>query len=139
MEGKYSLKEYAEKINQQEAIYPDNYIKLRNLENHDNLCAKFIIPDELSLLNWTAFIYFQKGMTLLYAGQEKMNEILPSLFDKDNVKWDTKDDLSKLLSSLYAIKKHKEITDSRYEVTALPNEIIYATHKYKNRQVRGNF
>jgi len=139
LEGKYTLKEYVEKINQQEAIYPDNYVKLRYLENHDNLRAKFIIPDELSLINWTAFSYFQKGMTLLYAGQEKMIELLPSLFDKDTVNWYIDGDLTEFLSSLYSIKKHEVLTDSRYEVTALPNDIIYATHKYKNTQLTGIF
>jgi hypothetical protein len=42
-------------------IYPDNYIKLRYLENHDQARARVIISDEVSLRNWTAFIYFQKA------------------------------------------------------------------------------
>lgn len=139
LEGHYSLTEYADKINQQEAIYPDNYVKVRYLENHDNLRAKFIIPDKLSLINWTAFIYFQKGMTLLYAGQEKMDEVLPSLFDKDVVRWDSDEDLSTLFSKLYEIKKNPGFTDSRYEVCALPHDILYATHRYSNRQLTGVF
>jgi glycosidase len=139
LEGRYSLTAYAEKVNLQEAIYPDNYVKLRYLENHDNARAKFIIPDELALLNWTAFIYFQKGMTLLYAGQETEDEVLPSLFDKDPVRWNTDTDLSAFLYRLYTIKKNPVLTDSHYEVRAYPHEILYATHRGGNRLLTGIF
>jgi len=139
LEGRNSLAVYAEKVNQQEAIYPDNYVKLRYLENHDQARAKFIIPDEVSLRNWTAFIYFQKGMTLLYAGQEAGDDNLPSLFNKDIVKWNRGNDLSALLGKLYAIKKHPLFTDSRYEVHAMPHEVLYATHRADTRQMTGIF
>jgi glycosidase len=139
LEGRNMLSEYADKINQQEAIYPDNYVKLRFLENHDNIRAKFIIPNQRLLINWTAFMYFQKGMTLLYAGQEKTDRVLPSLFDKDTVRWDNDEDLSALLARLYAIKKDPIFTNSRYEVRALPHEILYATHRFQDRQLTGIF
>lgn len=139
LEGRCSLSEYAHMINQQEAIYPDNYVKLRYLENHDNLRSAFIIPDELSLYNWTAFIYFQKGMTLLYAGQEARDSHLPDLFDKDVVRWDSGTDMSLFLSKLYAIKKHSGLTVSRYDVQALPHGILYARHRFGERQITGVF
>ena len=60
LEGKNSLAEYADAINRQEAMYPDNYVKARFLENHDRLRAAFMIRDEQALRNWTAFEYFQK-------------------------------------------------------------------------------
>jgi hypothetical protein len=103
------------------------------------LRAKFLVQDELSLRNWTAFIYFQKGMALLYAGQEMMEENLPDLFDKDTVKWDGEGNLSALLCRLYEIKKQAIFTDSWYKVKALPHDVIYATHKQGNRQVTGVF
>lgn len=137
--GRNSLAVYAEKVNQQEAIYPDNYVKLRYLENHDQARAKSIISDEASLRNWTAFIYFQKGMTLLYAGQEAGDDHLPSLFDKDTVRWDKGHDVSDLLARLYAIKKHPVFTDSRYELSAMPNEVLYATHRVGSRRMIGIF
>ena len=69
LDGKRSLSRYAQAIDRQEAMYPDNYVKLRYLENHDRLRAAASIPGEAALLNWTAFLYFQKGMTLLYGGR----------------------------------------------------------------------
>lgn len=139
LEGRVPLERYAEYINQQEAIYPDNYVKLRYLENHDNARAKFIIPDSNALINWTAFIYFQKGMTLLYAGQESACEHLPSLFNRDTINWNTGTDLTKLMQSLYCIKKNPLFMDSRYAVTALPHDIIYATHHSPGHQMIGIF
>ena len=137
--GKIPLNRYAEAINQQEFIYPANYVKLRFLENHDNLRAAFIIPDETMLKNWTAFIYFQKGMTLIYAGQEVETVHSPSLFDKDTIKWETGRNLSELLKKLGEIKKNSLLTNSRYEVQALPHDILYAVHHTKECQMVGIF
>ena len=78
LSGQSTLAEYAAKINQQEAIYPDDYVKLRYLENHDQPRATSIITGDVALRNWTAFIYFQKGTTLIYAGQEHGDNNLPA-------------------------------------------------------------
>lgn len=139
LEGKRTLAEYADRVNQQEAVYPDNYVKLRCLENHDNARAKFIIPDEMALRNWTAFIYFQKGMTLLYAGQEMECSHLPSLFNRDIVDWRGEGDLTGLLTILGKLKKHPLLQDSRYEVRALPHDVLYATHSKGGRKLIGVF
>lgn len=139
LEGTISLDRYADSINQQEAIYPDNYVKLRYLENHDNSRAKLIIPDELALINWTAFIFFQKGMTLLYAGQEVEAEHLPSLFDRDTVCWDTGKDLSPMIKNLAILKKHPFLTSSRYTVKAMPRDILMAEHKCSDGMLIGIF
>lgn len=139
LKGNIPLSEYAAAINRQEAIYPDNYVKLRYLENHDNARAKLMIPDETALGNWTAFIYFQKGMTLLYAGQEHQATHLPSLFEKDPVQWDSSKDISPLLTRLAEIKRKEIFTDSRYTVTALPHDILLATHTKGEKQITGIF
>lgn len=137
--GKIPLSRYAEAVNQQEYIYPENYVKLRFLENHDNPRAGLIISNERALLNWTAFLYFQKGMTLLYAGQEVCAAHRPDLFDKDPVRWDSGRDLSPLLRRLAEIKKHKLFTDSRYEVRALPRDILCAAHRRDTSCLAGVF
>ena len=139
LEGKTSLETYVKTINMQEHIYPDNYVKLRFLENHDRPRGKFIIHDETSLRNWTAFIYFQKGMTLLYAGQEKENVFRPSLFDKDTVDWNTGVDLSGFLSVLYKIKKNTLLTDSSYRVSTPGNDVIVAYHTGEGKKLIGVF
>lgn len=137
--GKIPLSRYAEAVNQQEYIYPANYVKLRYLENHDNPRAAFMIPDEAMLINWTAFIYFQKGMTLIYAGQEVEAVHCLGLFDKDTIVWETGKDLSGLLQALGKIKKNPLLTNSSYEVCALPHDILYACHRAGEDRLVGIF
>ena len=78
-------------------------MKLRFLENHDQTRAAFLIPDENALVNWTAFSFFQKGLTLVYAGQEYGAEHTPSLFDKDDVFSEDENDI-RLRAQAYAVE-----------------------------------
>ncbi len=137
--GKNTLERYAGDICRQEYIYPENYVKLRFLENHDRPRAAFLLPDEGRLLAWTAFAYFQKGMTLIYAGQEKGVKHLPSLFDADRVQWDTGRDFSALMSRLHEIKKDPLFARSSYEVRALPGGVLMASHSSGGRRCVGIF
>ncbi|MCR4903015.1 MAG: alpha-amylase [Butyrivibrio sp.] len=142
--GKRKLNEYSEAINRQEYIYPDNYVKLRFLENHDQPRAHFLFPDTDVLINATAFLYFQKGMTLIYAGQEFGEKHLPGLFDKDYTGFNDKKkvhetDLSNMMKTLSEIKKNAIFTDSHYKTKALGKDIIVAEHKKGNRSALGVF
>lgn len=113
-----TLGRYVEAVNMQEYIYPANYVKMRYLENHDQDRAKEIIPKESALRNWTAFLYFQKGATLLYAGQENQNETRPDLFNKDVINLDGSRDISDMLRQLYQIKKLPVVAKSSYRLSA---------------------
>ncbi|MBI9008834.1 MAG: alpha-amylase [Tenericutes bacterium] len=82
--GKRPLKDYLEAIKRQEEIYPSNYVKMKNLENHDfDRIAKYVGNDLDKIKNWTALNYFQKGAVMLYAGEEFLAENKPSLFEKE--------------------------------------------------------
>lgn len=138
--GDNKLSDYADKVNMQEYIYPDNYVKLRYLENHDQDRAKKIIPDDNDLLNWTSFVYFQKGMTLIYAGQETENDVRPDLFNKDTVNWNTGKDLSSLLSSLYLIKKKEIVANGTYLLQAIDDQdMLVGTYTWGQHKLVGVF
>lgn len=141
VKGKAPLSHYAECVNRQEYTYPDNYIKLRFLENHDVPRARALFPDIKALKNATAFNYFQKGTTLIYAGEEAAVSHVPGLFDKDDVIWDSDEtvDLSGLLYRLYEIKKNPVFTDSAYHLTAMPNDIILGVHESFGKKAVGIF
>lgn len=140
VDGKCPLSVYAERVNMQEYTYPANYVKLRYLENHDQDRAKSFIDTQEALMNWTAFIYFQKGMTLIYGGQETENDRRPSLFDKDTVDWNTGYDISDYLTALYAFKKNPILTDSTYSVKAFDAEdILVGTHVSGEKKLVGVF
>ncbi|MCR5664244.1 MAG: alpha-amylase [Oscillospiraceae bacterium] len=106
LQGRMPLSHYLDLMNFQESCYPANYNKLRFLENHDQpRIAALIRPFGGDLVNFTAMLYFFKGTTLLYAGQEFADEHRPSLFDKDPIDRATGTDLSALLRRLYEIKR----------------------------------
>lgn len=139
LRGEAPLEFYADRVNRQEIIYPDNFVKLRFLENHDQARAAFVIPDSLARRNWTAFLYFQKGMTLLYGGQEAECAHRPSLFDKDDIVWDLSEEMTGWFQTLAKLKRHPLLTDSRYEVQARPRDILLAEHRRGERRLTGLF
>lgn len=103
--GEAPLSLWLEAMNLQETAYPDNYIKMRCLENHDQPRIASLVQDEKALRNFTAMLFFLKGSTLLYAGQEYRNTHLPSLFEKDSFLRDEALDQSAFLSHLASVKK----------------------------------
>ncbi|MBQ4104758.1 MAG: alpha-amylase [Clostridia bacterium] len=137
--GKASLSDYAKSVNLQETIYPDNYVKLRFLENHDRPRAHHLISDENRLRVWTAFLYFQKGMTLIYNGQEVGASHLPTLFDKDTINWDVNVDLAPLMKKLYDIRKDSVFTDSDYTLSVPAENVLCAVHKTQSEKLIGIF
>lgn len=140
LRGDISLDTYVRYLNFQDNIYPANYVKLRCLENHDQPRAKSVITDEVRLINWTAFEYFQKGMTLVYAGQEMEDDKLPSLFDKDLINWNTGKNISKLLAVLSEIKKMKIMSCGDYHLEAdKKSDTIIGTYEYMAERLIGIF
>ena len=105
LKGETSLSHYLDMFNYQEAIYPQNYDKMRCLENHDQSRICHYVKEKSDLENYTAFLYFLKGSTLIYAGQEFGCDETPSLFDKDVFPRNTGIDLSNLFAKLDTIKK----------------------------------
>ena len=139
--GKNSLKQYIDRVALQESIYPDNYVKLRFLENHDQPRAKSLIPDEEILKIWTGFLYFQKGCTLLYAGQEAQVDNTPSLFNIDKINLHrVKEDFIELLKTLGEIKKKEIMARGFYKIyTAEGKDVILASYKMGNEKLIGIF
>lgn len=105
LKGETSLSHYLDMFNYQEAIYPQNHDKMRCLENHDQPRICHYVKNRSDLENYTAFLYFLKGSTLIYAGQEFGCDETPSLFDKDVFQRNTGIDLSNLFAKLDTIKK----------------------------------
>lgn len=140
IEGKCPLSTYAESVNRQEYIFPANYVKLRYLENHDQDRAKSFINSKEAMLNWIVFTYFQKGMTLLYCGQEVENEKRPDLFNKDTINWNTGNDLSDIMGKLYRFKKNPILTNSMYTLKAYDDkDILVGMHTSGDKKLVGVF
>lgn len=139
VQGKIPLRRYAEALNQQEVIYPGNYCKLRFLENHDQPRAASLFPDGTVLENWTALLYFQKGPTLLYGGQERSCVHLPSLFEKDVVDWTSGPDRTEQLQRLAALKRNPLLAEGAYHAEALPQDLLRVVYRSGERRLVGVF
>ncbi len=137
--GQKPLESYADALTLQQSIYPDNYVKLHFLENHDRCRAAQDLPDGKMRRNWTAFTYFQQGMTMLYAGQEVSSAHRPLLFEKDPVDWTAGEDISGFLRTLYDIKQDPIFAQGVYSLKALPRDVILAEYTSADRRLIGIF
>ena len=117
LRGEVVLSHWLDNMNFQEAVYPANYNKLRFLENHDQprICAS--VQSESDRDNYTAMLFFLKGTTLLYAGQEFSCEHTPSLFERE-VFPRTGRDISDALRHLSDLKHTVLDADDAFEARA---------------------
>lgn len=118
------LSQWTDLLEYQEAVFPENYNKMRFLENHDQPRIASLIPDEPSLINYTAMLFFLKGTTLLYAGQEWEDSHLPSLFEKEEINRTTGHDLTPLIQKLSGIKKEVLSPEDAFFARTLDREKI---------------
>ena len=141
LKGKNSLKEYIDRVALQEVIYPDNYVKLRFLENHDQPRAKELIPDNEKLNIWTAYMFFQKGAALIFNGQEARDHHLPNLFNDDKVNWDDMNDgFVNMIKRLSALKKKDIMAEGNYSIGVVENkDVIVITYEKGNEKLIGIF
>ena len=117
LRGEVVLSHWLDNMNFQEAVYPANYNKLRFLENHDQprICAS--VQSESDRDNYTAMLFFLKGTTLLYAGQEFSCEHTPSLFEREVFPRDGRD-ISDYLRHLSDLKHTVLDADDAFEARA---------------------
>ena len=138
LRGEVPLSTYVDILRLQDGLYPDNYVKLRCLENHDRTRIAKLVRDRRRLENLTAFQLFQKGMALVYAGQEWANVHTPSLFEKDVVDRETGTDLSPLLRRLAEIKRDEVPALGSWELSAAEG-LVYGRYRLGDRLLCGIF
>lgn len=132
LKGECSLSNYMDVMNFQECLYPDNHIKMRCLENHDQPRIASYVKDPLALENFTTFLYFLKGTTLLYAGQEFCCTEIPSLFEKDV--FSREKDISSLFPVLNRMKKELLSAEDTIVCSAEDNADIAVLERNDNIQ-----
>ena len=135
---------YIDRVAMQEGIYPDNYVKLRCLENHDQDRAATLIPNIDQLFTWTAFTYLQKGTTMIYAGQEALDTNRPSLFDIDKVNWSRYNEhgLADYMKQLSELKHDAIMAEGFYRIQTgdvADTVILSYETSYKTRVAIFNF
>jgi len=140
LNGERELDYLLELKRNQEYIYPSNYIKLRFLENHDTKRITSYLKEDNDLKNWTAFMFFEKGTALIYAGQEAKDDNIPSLFDRDLVNWDKDKKYAEFIKKLIKLKKKDIFAYGYYEIISSKKiGVIEARYEYKKEEVIGIF
>ena len=121
-----ALPAYLDALNGQEVIYPENYIKLRFLENHDVRRFAELCPDRERRMQWLRFMFFQKGPMLIYGGQEFSCTEVPSLFEKEPF-IRSGEDISSVIADL-AEKKKTLPCDAVFEAKILEGTRVECTY-----------
>jgi glycosidase len=139
LKGENTLQQYLKELKRQEEIYPENYIKLRNLENHDfGRFAPMVESNIDKINNWTSLMFFMKGSTMVYAGQENLDTNRPDLFEIDRVNWD-KGDITDLITKLAKITNHDAFADGKYNIRITDLDIYVGQYELNNERFIGLF
>ena len=138
LSGRNSLREYVNLINFQEEQYPGNYVKLRFLENHDQPRFAGRVTDESILRSWLAFIYFEKGATMLYSGCEFAPHHRVTLFDADSCYGDRRLDLQSYLRTLKNIKATLPM-DGAFHLEVYEGDVVVGFYDGPSGAARGIF
>ncbi|MCK7486938.1 MAG: alpha-amylase family glycosyl hydrolase [Bacillus subtilis] len=139
LQGKRPLRDYLEALRRQEETYPANYVKLKNVENHDvERLAKLVCDNPKKIRNWLALSFFQKAAVMLYAGTEFQSNRRPDLFEKDV--FTRVADLTPFIQRLTKIK-HRPIFSSGIVEIHLPDKdgVAYLTFKNAKEEWHGIF
>jgi hypothetical protein len=137
VQGKVPVRRYIEMLRYQECIYPQGFIKMRCVENHDNARIMRIAPSRQQAVAWTAFQGFNKGAFLIYAGQESAAKRTPSLFEIDKVEW-ADFSLQPFITRLAKLKKDPAQVNGKF-VVVQADPAIQAAWEYPGRSLYGIF
>ncbi len=139
LKGDNGLEPYIRFLNLQEEIYPGNYIKMRNLENHDFGRVAGFVKNPDTLKAWHAFSFFARGSTMIYMGGEFSDAKHPDLFDKD-VMDRTGEDLSEWIKKLRSLSANPLLIDGALHYDKPENkDVITVSYSHKDAQLLGIF
>lgn len=137
VQGKLPVRRYIEMLRYQDSIYPQNYVKMRCVENHDQARIMRLAPSRSQGMAWTAFQAFNKGPFLIYAGQESGTKHTPSLFEIDKVDWSDYG-LQPFLTRLVKLKKDPAMVNGRF-VVIQADPAIQAVWEHPEKSLYGIF
>ena len=126
-------------LNMQEAAYPENYIKLRGFENHDQPRLASHTENEESLRNYLAMTYFLRGITLLYSGMEFAPRHQVSLFEKEDSFGEKNVDLQDYLRILRKMKSALPVVDGAFWAEEGSEGIAVLSYDCPTKHMRGVF
>jgi Alpha amylase, catalytic domain/Bacterial Alpha amylase C-terminal domain len=137
VQGKVPVRRYVEMLRYQECIYPESFVKLRCVENHDQARIMRLAPSRSQAIAWTAFEAFNKGGFLIYGGLESGTKHTPSLFDSDKIDWGDYG-LQPFLARLAKLKKDPAQVQGKF-VVVQADPAIQAAWEHSGTSLYGIF
>ena len=130
----YDLREFANVLNYQQIMLPENAVKCWFVENHDIDRVMNCVNDINRAENWMAFILLMKGMGFVYAGQEFYNSARPSLFEKEDIDWSTRNiQFENQIGRINKIKSEMFSDDEYVNLKMIPYSDILAFRQFDNQ------
>jgi glycosidase len=131
-----SFSEYISAHQRQERIYPVNYVKARNVENHDNPRIHAYTQNRYQTLNWLAYVFMAKGIAFIHFGVETLTSHMSYLFEKDPVDFTKMDsEIVFWIKSLANLKK-KPIFAQNYGYKIVSHQVDILHFEYENNEER---
>lgn len=137
--GENSLETYVSLLNLQESEYPPPCLKLRFTENHDRERTASLFPDTRERENWIAWTFFQRGLPLLYCGQEWAADHRPGLFDLDPIFRKEGPSHEPLLKKLISLKKLPLLGEGNSVLSVSGRDCIVAIRRLQEETAVGVF
>ncbi|MBN2299776.1 MAG: hypothetical protein JXC31_01180 [Acholeplasmataceae bacterium] len=132
------LSRWLEEIMRQEVIYPKNYIKLRNFENHDQMRLRSKTRDDNHFIQMISLMFFLKGTVMVYGGMEHAIKHAPNLFENDIVPWKKENSISDEIKKLAQIKKQTIFVDGNVNLHHSV-DVAVISYSYQNQFLLGIF
>ena len=136
-----SIQKWIDNLIKQEGAYPSNYVKLRFLENHDQERIAKYIKNPSQLRSVSALLYFLKGATMIYNGQECGATKRPDLFEIDEISWDTYNyaSIADIFKKMSKLKKDLEYLNGVMNIELLNNHVLEFRYELPDKLVIGIF
>lgn len=136
--GKGPLKKYLDRLNMQECIYPENYVKLHFTENHDRIRTAALVPDLRLRRHLLAFTMFEKGISFIYNGQERSMAAFSNIFEREPVDW-TGEDLSDVIVKMKRLKSRAIFAGGSFIADEVRSGVVRAVYTMRNEKLVGLF
>lgn len=138
LEDPKKLTIWMDSLDRQETTYPKNYIKLRSFENHDQKRLRSKTRDENHFKQMVALSFFLKGSAFMYAGMEHQDHHQPSLFEIDEVNWNSALSLEPFFSRLAKYKKQPIFVYGNFHIHHKEG-VVVMSYQYQHQFIVGIF
>lgn len=131
------LEDFRQMMRLQERIYPKNYVKARNVENHDNPRIRYYTQSDEKTLQWLGYVFFSKGIAFLHYGFETGTDHLNYLFEKDPVDFKKiKPEWVKMIKHLATLKKDPIFAqDTGYKIVSHKQDVLHFEY-HNDKEIR---